>query len=721
MTDRKVDISVIITAHAEGILAHKTIMSVQRAIEALEGKYTSEIILHLDNPSDATINYVTSNKKGFLKDIRSFTNHFGDAGLSRNFAVKKALGRYVAIIDADDLMSGNWLKNALDALGKQPKNSAVAHSEFTIEFGDIDVVVEKYRSTSPSQDALLSVWSNRWNVVIVAPRSLLLENPYPANSPGFGYEDWWLNNTLLYLGIKQILIPETAIFVRRRNSTGQWLRHTSSMSVLRKNALLSPSYIRSLKPAFMDALNQHAPSIKNRIKHTVKVRLPLSYEYLAKSLGKLRQKQLNQKIDKIPRWLANEWRDIHSLDATITAPSHGPRSIRWHPAISTEHQQAGALYKAIVDKLKYNHYDYLLFVPWLMVGGADKYVIELVNRIQKTKKSKRLLVIATLPNNNAYASYLDDKIDFIDFGNLACTAHEAVKNRVIEHLIENSGVTHIHIVNSKFGYDFVESHRSYIKTSNKTVIATSFGRTFGSDGQYIGYTDKFVPRVYDLLTLATSDNQATLKAWQQEYGFDAKKLYLMRQPIDFNKSLPAKHETPGDKTRLKVLWAARIAPEKLPELVPEIAGLVSNFADIDMYGYHDRQYNRLLSKLPANVRYRGDFQDGLASLPTSDYDVYLYTSNADGTPNAPLEAIQVGLPVVASAVGGVPDFIINNKSGLLISNPTDVESYAEALEKLRDSKLRANLANAATAIVKRDFSRDSYNKSVAEYLKIIGY
>ena len=47
---RKIDISLIITAHNEGLLAHKTMLSAFRAIEELKKeKISYEIIIHIDN------------------------------------------------------------------------------------------------------------------------------------------------------------------------------------------------------------------------------------------------------------------------------------------------------------------------------------------------------------------------------------------------------------------------------------------------------------------------------------------------------------------------------------------------------------------------------------------------------------------------------------------------------------------------------------------------
>ena len=53
-------------------------------------------------------------------------------------------------------------------------------------------------------------------------------------------------------------------------------------------------------------------------------------------------------------------------------------------------------------------------------------------------------------------------------------------------------------------------------------------------------------------------------------------------------------------------------------------------------------------------------------------------SHAEGTPNCVMEALSCGLPVVATRVGGIPDIVEHEKTGLLI-NERDVDGLATAL------------------------------------------
>jgi glycosyltransferase involved in cell wall biosynthesis len=67
----------------------------------------------------------------------------------------------------------------------------------------------------------------------------------------------------------------------------------------------------------------------------------------------------------------------------------------------------------------------------------------------------------------------------------------------------------------------------------------------------------------------------------------------------------------------------------------------------------------------------------------------------ENLPHAAVEALAVGTPVVATAVGGVPEVVFDDRNGLLVP-PNDGAALAAALERvLRDDALRDRLAASA--------------------------
>ncbi|MBI4086856.1 glycosyltransferase [Candidatus Kaiserbacteria bacterium] len=88
------------------------------------------------------------------------------------------------------------------------------------------------------------------------------------------------------------------------------------------------------------------------------------------------------------------------------------------------------------------------------------------------------------------------------------------------------------------------------------------------------------------------------------------------------------------------------------------------------------------------------------------YDIFFLPSRKEGVPYVLLEAGMAGLPVVASNVGGIPEIIKDDISGILKS-PDDTEGFAEALAQLaRDARRRSRLADVLKKKVERAFSLD---------------
>lgn len=104
----------------------------------------------------------------------------------------------------------------------------------------------------------------------------------------------------------------------------------------------------------------------------------------------------------------------------------------------------------------------------------------------------------------------------------------------------------------------------------------------------------------------------------------------------------------------------------------------------------------------------------------SGVDVFLLPSRVEGFPNAIMEAMFMGLPVVASNVGGIPDLVRHGEDGFL-HEADDVDGMAESvLTLLADAGMRERFGEAARDRIAREFSLQKLgDRALARYTELL--
>jgi len=99
---------------------------------------------------------------------------------------------------------------------------------------------------------------------------------------------------------------------------------------------------------------------------------------------------------------------------------------------------------------------------------------------------------------------------------------------------------------------------------------------------------------------------------------------------------------------------------------------------------------------------RTDVPDLLAAA-----DIAVLTSHEEGFPNAVIEAMAAGLPVVATRVGGVPEAVVDGVTGRLVP-PRDPAALSDAIRELTaDAPLRYRMGEAGRARTHVEFALDA--------------
>jgi glycosyltransferase involved in cell wall biosynthesis len=101
-------------------------------------------------------------------------------------------------------------------------------------------------------------------------------------------------------------------------------------------------------------------------------------------------------------------------------------------------------------------------------------------------------------------------------------------------------------------------------------------------------------------------------------------------------------------------------------------------------------------------------------------DVFVLPSHSEGSPNVLLEAMSAEVPIVATAVGGVPEIVADEESALLVP-PNNPPALAAAIDRvLEDSALAQRLTTVASALVAREHSPEAYTRNlISLYQEVI--
>jgi len=140
--------------------------------------------------------------------------------------------------------------------------------------------------------------------------------------------------------------------------------------------------------------------------------------------------------------------------------------------------------------------------------------------------------------------------------------------------------------------------------------------------------------------------------------------------------------------------------------------------DVEGKGKYRVAMEGLARELGCPARFVGFQKDVATWLLASD--VAVVPSHAEPLGNATLEAMALGLPVVGSAVGGIPEMIVHEETGLL-APPRAPEQLAAALARLfADPALRSRYGEAGRRRCETYFSLEAHTRAVlAEYRQVL--
>lgn len=184
-------------------------------------------------------------------------------------------------------------------------------------------------------------------------------------------------------------------------------------------------------------------------------------------------------------------------------------------------------------------------------------------------------------------------------------------------------------------------------------------------------------------------------------GYPRERLHLLPNAVDVGRFVPA---DPAEPSRLRVVFVGRHVRVKALDVllhawsrvrVPAHARLVLAGDGPERAGLQ-----RLAQELgiAAQVEFAGVVHDVPGLLAGAA--MYVQASRREGLPNAVLEAMAAGLPVVATRISGHEDVVSHEQTGLLV-DAEDAQALADAMQQLIDDPdRRARMGEQARVMVR---------------------
>ncbi|MGH9585153.1 MAG: glycosyltransferase family 4 protein [Bryobacteraceae bacterium] len=133
----------------------------------------------------------------------------------------------------------------------------------------------------------------------------------------------------------------------------------------------------------------------------------------------------------------------------------------------------------------------------------------------------------------------------------------------------------------------------------------------------------------------------------------------------------------------------------------------------------DARKGRDLAELAAQISGRKVIFSETLARDLAGASLFVYITRSEGLGSAALMAMNAGVPVIASRVGGLPEAVLDGLSGILVEN--DAEEIVRAMRRLADDpELARSLAECARSRVAECFSRERLiSGTLASYRRIL--
>ena len=332
----------------------------------------------------------------------------------------------------------------------------------------------------------------------------------------------------------------------------------------------------------------------------------------------------------------------------------------------------------IPEKEKDKKINLLFIMPWMIMGGADLFNLNLVRGLDKEKYA--VTIITTEPNKNVLRQEFEKYATVYD---LTSFLDHKYWLAFINYIIKKENINLILNSNSKFGYTILP----YIKSTHIDIPIIDYVHMeewYNRNGGYSRYSAMYESVIDKTLVC----NENSRKILINHFGKNENEVETVYIGVDENKFNPEKYnkEELIKKYQVKgkkiLSYICRISEQKRPMLFLKIiAKLKEKRQDFKVLVVGD---GNLLNKMKEKAKELNIYDDivftGSLKDTTEIYaisDLTINCSLKEGLALTSYESLSMGVPVISSDVGGQKELITDEVGEIIPLMQDEKDIYLE--------------------------------------------
>lgn len=327
-----------------------------------------------------------------------------------------------------------------------------------------------------------------------------------------------------------------------------------------------------------------------------------------------------------------------------------------------------------------NKINILMILPWMITGGADRFVLDLVSNLDKNKFE--ITILTTEPNKNVLRQQFEENATVYD---LTSFLSQKYWLSFINYIIEKNNINLIFNTNSKFGYSILP----YLKSKNPNIPIIDYihmEEWYNRNGGYSRYST-MMKSVIDKTLTCNENSKKILKEYFGRNSEEIETVYIgvdeeKFNPSKFNKNeLLEKYGLQNEK-RYILSYICRISEQKRPILLLEIVKKLKEKRNDFLVlvvgnGNLLKKMKKKASEMEIleNIKFLGNIEKTEEIYALSDATINC--SIKEGLALTSYESLSMGVPVISANVGGQKE-LITEDVGIVVTCMQDEKTiYSE--------------------------------------------